>query len=459
MTKIRPYDWQQSMIVDPVVQVFQKELTGILAVATGAGKTVASLAIAKELDKTPCVVAPLVTLPSWRQTAADMDIEIHFALNIEKLRTGKTGHLRKQSKSQFLWNLNQDTDILIIDECHGVTGRETQNAAIAKAARQLRRKPPYGEVYQFNLPVLLLSATIADGVLRFQDALGVLLDFHKGYGKSFNWLIQHGCYLDNWGGMSEPKGTGRLKHLEKIHKKIFPKFGIHLGHKDIPNFPENQIITEMVDVKPKELKELSALYDQYEALEHRAKDEAEELDDDDIMCRNKKGQVMLRARQKSEIAKVPSFLEMTKNLLAEGLSVVIFVSFHATFYAVAKGIKEPHAEIIGGQNEKERERNVQLFLQDKVRVVIVQIQAGGVGVSLNDIRGEFPRASLMSPPISVVQMIQALGRIHRANNKSPAIQYLLIARGSVEEKVARRLEMKKENLDALTDKDFWATEE
>ena len=51
-------------------------------------------------------------------------------------------------------------------------------------------------------------------------------------------------------------------------------------------------------------------------------------------------------------------------------------------------------------------------------------QAGGTGLSLHDVNGEHPRVSLISPSFSAIDLKQALGRIHRAGAKSPAVQKL-----------------------------------
>ena len=95
------------------------------------------------------------------------------------------------------------------------------------------------------------------------------------------------------------------------------------------------------------------------------------------------------------------------------------------------------------------------FVDDRNRLCINQIQAGGVGVSLGDIHGVHPRFSLISPPPSARDYVQAIGRIWRATSKTISRQYLFLAQDTVEEKIAARLLEKTENIDALQDADFW----
>lgn len=451
---MKPYPYQEEQILVPMEQIMRKELTGIMAVATGAGKTLCSCVLCKRLERVPAIIAPKATLPSWHRHLGALNIDPAFVWNIEKLKFGNTSHLIKKSANTFLWNLDPNKHIVIWDEAHEMTGTGTQNAIIAKAARQLRRYQT-GIISEFKLPVVLLSATLADSPLRYRDALGYLLGFHGGDGKSGRWLMEHGCYIDKWGGYAFPGGPARLKYLRKLHEAVFPRFGVCVTHADIPNFPEHTVIPMAVSLKPGELKELNHLYEEYEKLEADARLTAEMLEDEDILKRNALGQAALRARQKSELAKIPIILEQMHNLIEEGMSVLIFMSFIPTLEAIASKIKIPYSVVRGGQGAKEREENVQQFNQDKVRVILIQIQAGGTGLDLPDTRGTHPRASIMSPPISVRLFLQAKGRPHRANSVTPSFTYLMVAQGSVEEKIMKRLEMKKENLEALTDSDFW----
>ena len=452
---MKPYEYQEKQILTPMEQIMRKELTGIMAVATGAGKTLCSCVLCQRLGRVPAIVAPKVTLPSWRRHLGALGMEAAFVWNIEKLKTGNTPHLIKKNNSVFLWNLDADKHIIIWDEAHGMTGTETQNAAIAKAARQLRRLAN-GTVIQFNLPVLLLSATLAESPLKYRDALGYLLGFHGGAKASGNWLMQHGCFINKWQGYDFPSGPRRLPYLKKLHEEVFPKFGVCVTHADIPNFPKSSVVPMPVAINAADLKELRHLYEEYERLERDAKDEAAVRDDDDIMKRNALGQVALRARQKSELAKIPMILEQVEDLLAEGMSVVVFMSFIPTLEAIDKKLKIPHGIVRGNQTAQEREDHVQRFNRDETRVILVQIQAGGTGLDLPDTRGKFPRAAILSPTTSVQLFIQAIGRTNRANSVTPSINYLLIAEGTVEERIIKRLNEKKENLEALTDSDFWS---
>ena len=81
--------------------------------------------------------------------------------------------------------------------------------------------------------------------------------------------------------------------------------------------------------------------------------------------------------------------------------------------------------------------------------MVVNIAAGGTGLSLHDTHGNYPRVSLISPTFNAKDYLQALGRIHRNGAKSHALQKILVAAGSVEETVISSIQKKLANLNTL----------
>ena len=161
---------------------------------------------------------------------------------------------------------------------------------------------------------------------------------------------------------------------------------------------------------------------------------------------------MLRARQVSETQKIPSLIEMTEDALEEGRSVVIAVNFNDSITALVKALGKSRkvATIHGGQSSEEREVNIQEFQSNKVHVIVINLRAGGVGVSLHDLHGR-PRTAIISPSWSAVDLKQALGRVWRAGGMSGSVQHILYARGTVEERVATLLQSKLDRLTVFND--------
>ena len=103
----------------------------------------------------------------------------------------------------------------------------------------------------------------------------------------------------------------------------------------------------------------------------------------------------------------------------------------------------------GGQSIEQRQEVIDGFQEDRLHTLVVNIAAGGTGLSLHDTRGKRPRISLISPTFSAKEHLQALGRIHRNGAKSDAIQKILVAADSVEEDVLKSIKRKSANLRAL----------
>lgn len=108
----------------------------------------------------------------------------------------------------------------------------------------------------------------------------------------------------------------------------------------------------------------------------------------------------------------------------------------------------------GSQDANTRDKNIADFQADKERVIICNIRAGGVGISLHDLNGKYSRVSLISPSYSAQDLVQALGRIHRAGAKSGAIQKIIFCAGTVEEKMAKKVKRKIKNIETLNDNEI-----
>lgn len=80
--------------------------------------------------------------------------------------------------------------------------------------------------------------------------------------------------------------------------------------------------------------------------------------------------------------------------------------------------------IAGASGEYETYRrleNVRQFQSGERRILIGTITSGGTGLSLDDTRGTNPRdVIIVTPPLSYIHVMQAIGRVVRANTKSRA---------------------------------------
>ena len=104
---------------------------------------------------------------------------------------------------------------------------------------------------------------------------------------------------------------------------------------------------------------------------------------------------------------------------------------------------------------EEKKEAMNLFQTNQERIIICQIRAGGVGIDLHDKNGNHPRVSLMNFPDTATDLLQALGRIHRAGAKTPTLQRIIfVANVDYEKRIMQNINKKLTNLSATNDGDL-----
>ena len=162
---------------------------------------------------------------------------------------------------------------------------------------------------------------------------------------------------------------------------------------------------------------------------------------------------LLRSQQKIELLKIPLFIQLTNDFIENNYSVVIFVNFTQTLESLSDQLYTD-CVIYGQQTAEVRQINIEKFMENKSKIIICNIKAGGVGISLHDKYGNYPRVSLISPTWSSIDLQQALGRIHRAGGKSKSLQRILYVANTVEEKIADKLQNKLKEINTLNNGDL-----
>lgn len=404
-----------------------KTLLGILsekrvaleASGVGYGKTVVACLVAKALKLPVAVVCPKTIIPDWKKTIAACGIKSVFVTNSEMLKSKKFNHGRWLIKNRkYQWNL-PDKTLLIWDEVHRCKNWKTQNSKILVATTR------------YNFRVLMMSATIATTPLDMY-AVGMVLGLHDGSSDWFHWLHRHGVRKGGFGF----EFKGGASSLKKLNTAVFPELGHRELPSEIPGFPANQV--SVMSVETGKTREIQVALDALSLL--RKKDAPLPIVD------------QLRARQVVELMKVPALADLTDDYVQAGNSVVVFLNFKESINQLAVKLNTP-CLLTGDQTDDEKQWNIALFQSNSEKVIICQIQCGGVGVSLHDVNGR-PRVSLISPSYSAVDLVQALGRINRAGGLTPAIQKIIIAAGTVEENIRKKLENKIANLNAILDSDL-----
>jgi hypothetical protein len=410
-----------------LLAVHASERYSLDASDTGTGKTYVALQLVKDLGCRPLIICPKAVISSWKRVARDLGVEPLGVFNPEKLKTGKTPWLKKSGKKFFVWNIpDKDTTMILFDEVHQFGAPDSQNSMILAAARSS------------GCRVHCMSATLAETPLRLRGP-GYLFGLHEWH-NFYDWAARHGCYRNPWNGFEFSKGPKGQEALRKIHASLFPKFGVRVSIADLPDFP-----TALIQPESYDLDERDEVEDIYNEMEYAIADQhANPL------------VALLRARQHVELLKCPLVFGLIKEQLEENHSVVVFVNFKETLRTLKRRCEEEGilvSEIHGDQTALQRDENIEEFQENRRHVCLAIVQAGGVGISLHDLKGR-PRVSFIFPPLTARDLKQALGRIHRAGALSPAVQKIVFAADTVEEQICLMVRRKLANLELLNDGDL-----
>ena len=235
---------------------------------------------------------------------------------------------------------------------------------------------------------------------------------------------------------------------KQLNKDIFVNRGVRLSRDTIPNFPESQLSADCYDMEEEAQKKINKIYSEMESELKKLRNKVKKERNTNHLT------AILRARQEIELVKVPLFLEMIEEGLENGMSVAVFCNFTETIHALAERLNTQC--IVNGETKyaKARQQNIDDFQNDKERVILINIAAGGAGLSLHDVTGKYPRLAIIAPSYSAVLMRQSTGRVWRDSAKSKSVQKIVFVAKTVEEQVCESVNKKLENMDLLNDGDL-----
>lgn len=413
-------------------------LLGDFTVTHNTGKTFVALVVAAELGMTPCVIAPLAVLPSWRRVAQMLGVRLGWLINYDKIRTGKSGLGKWQPANEteigargnrFVFTyLPGEKPLLVFDECHKAKAPDTKQGAVLRDAAKAGHR------------ILCLSATAAKDPGEMRN-LGATLGLHDGSAKAFaEFCLANGCRATSYGMKFDSRNR---KLLERLHRQIFPLKGNRIRIADLPEFPETQILAETLTC------ETDMIAAAYTEMDRRLR----ELEHADLTSSEKHAEGMaavVKARKVAEAGKLKLFAELTEEAVEEGKSVVVFLNFRDHVRDMMEAAKTD-CVVWGGQKPEERQFCIDQFNRDERRVIVVSLMAGGAGLSLHDLTGNHPRLAIISPSYSAIDLKQALGRVHRAGALTKSFQRIIFAADTIEEEICRSVREKLVNVDTIND--------
>ena len=145
----------------------------------------------------------------------------------------------------------------------------------------------------------------------------------------------------------------------------------------------------------------------------------------------------------SPAAKVELCMELLKNALEGGHRVLVFSQFTSMLEILVQRMQQENISccVLNGSTSKEdRAKLVERFQKEEVPVFCISLKAGGTGLNLTaaDMVIHF------DPWWNAAVENQATDRAHRIGQKQVVTVYRLIAKNTIEEKILKLQEAKKE---------------
>lgn len=426
---------------------------------TGTGKSYVSIKLCNELKLIPWIICPKSVVSTWSKIIDQYNIKKFFIITYDQLIVSKK--LISHNNKDYQWNFEGDKEykgdmkkkyLFIYDEAHRCKNPTTINSKIMM------------KLAEYPVNILLLSATIIDKPLFFIP-FGIVLKLYTTQLEGLDWI----------NSLTNKKSSNIMMDF---HEVLFNEYASRMRIEDtVGIFKNNKIMFEGIEMK--NYWEIEKKYDKINIILENNKNKVKNklknnFKDDDINSNSnsdsnsikiKDGEIgedikketknyglkcIQKIRQDIEFLRVDSIHELTLKYLTQGKSIAIFVNFTNTIKELCNRLNTK-CIIWGSQTIKERIKSINDFCEDKSRIIICNIQSGSAGISLHDTNGTYPRVSIISPTWSAQDLIQVLGRIHRAMGKSDCEQQIIYCKGTIEESVGNIIKQKVSNIRSFND--------
>jgi SNF2 family DNA or RNA helicase len=226
-----------------------------------------------------------------------------------------------------------------------------------------------------------------------------------------------------------------------------------------PELPERTEQTIELDLEPAEARAYAELYRYYAArIQARVDEVGMDRSTPQIL------EALLRLRQAAchpglldptrtgdRSAKVSLLVQQLVDLRDQGHKALVFSQFRSLLDIVREqlGAEGVDCETLDGRT-RNRERHVARFQTDsRVTAFLISLKAGGTGLNLTAAEYVF----ILDPWWNPAAEAQAIDRTHRIGQTRRVLAYRLLARGTVEEKVAELQARKRELVEAVLGED------
>jgi len=428
---------------------------GCLADDMGLGKTVQVLALLDSLDATdrprPClVVVPRSLIFNWKQEAARFTPRLRILDHTGSERRDRWSDIQNYDIILTTYGtLRRDApllkdicfDTVILDEAQAIKNATTESA---KAARLLKA----------NHRLALTGTPVENRLGDLWSLFEFLNPGLLGTASVFRTQV-----APKNGGAEKPDSIAMEDSLRILSKALRPFLLRRTKEqvaRELPAKTEQTIYCELESEQRRLYDELREHYRQ--ALLGRIERVGIEKSRMQIL------EALLRLRQAAchpglidkeratqSSAKLDSLVPQLIELIEEGHKALVFSQFTSFLGILQQRLDKEQVvyEYLDGQT-RDREARVRRFQQDdRCRLFLISLKAGGLGLNLTAAEYVF----LLDPWWNPAVEAQAIDRSHRIGQTRNVFAYRLIARDTVEEKILELQKSKQELADAIITSD------
>lgn len=171
--------------------------------------------------------------------------------------------------------------------------------------------------------------------------------------------------------------------------------------------------------------------------------------DDDKIEKALRGEVMVRInilRQISARGKVRDVIEFVKDFRENGKKIILFCSLHEVVDQLKRYFPTA-VSVTGRDSQDDKQRAVDAFQNNpKTDIIICSIKAAGVGLTLT----ASSNVAFVEFPWTYADCCQCEDRAHRIGQKDSVTCYYFLGRRTIDEKVYRIIQEKKNIANAVT---------
>lgn len=351
-----PYDFQ----IEDATKIIKKKRV-LLGHEMGCGKTFISVLVGTSLTNIPkLVICPASLRLNWYREITNVcpDADVQVQLNAEDPHFGKDWTIISYgSVAKFLPDLKKYFNCIFVDECHACKAVNNWGNPTSKRAKSVLE---LAEAVEY---CYLLSGTpLPSHNIDLYNILKMLkceaFDFNS------KW-----AFLNFANKFCDPKETYFGKDFsgnsnsDQLHALLSNLMVRRLKKDVLPNLKKQR---QFIPLDPHFKRE-------YTNIEKRL---YEPEDGDTYMGLAMTGRKML------SLYKIDAAIDLAETLLDAGESVVIVTNFVDSADLLKDHFKDSCCEIRGGMSDQAKQQAIDDFQAKKKTVCILNMQAGGVGITL-----------------------------------------------------------------------------